>query len=155
MTNIRSACQCVADLLTSALGTWLIWLCLMSMVSQYRSIIFTTTMLVSSNECWRFWNWNLIKNSRLKFFETLHWSWILVKILRLWFGQFFEAEFWGQSFVKILKMKFGRDFEAEMWLTFWSRVLITLCYDIKLPLWWERLTRCALVMFTNYDDAWF
>ena len=40
------------------------------------------------------------------------WSWILVKILRLRFGQYLEAEFWGENLVNILILKFGRDIEA-------------------------------------------
>ena len=113
-------------------------------------------MLVCSNECWRFWNWSLIKNLRLKF------------------GRYFEAEFWwrywGLGFVNILKLnlrqKFGQDFDYEVWSRFWrwslveilklkyclwSWILITLWYDIKHLLWWERSTRCA---FGNVYKLW-
>ena len=106
------------------------------------------TILVGSNECWRFWNWSFINILRHKFgwdveaeFRWGYWGLGLVNIMKLHFEANVWSRFWLWSLFEILMLK----------CCLWSRILITLWYDIKHLLWWERSTRCA---FGNVYKLW-
>ena len=105
-------------------------------------------ILVGSNECWRFWNWSFINILRHKFgwdveaeFRWGYWGLGLVNIMKLHFEANVWSRFWLWSLFEILMLK----------CCLWSRILITLWYDIKHLLWWERSTRCA---FGNVYKLW-
>ena len=62
------------------------------------------------------------------------------------------ARFWSWILVKILKLEFGQDFEAEFWRWFWSWILVKTLMLVKGSVWsgWILMILIALMSwFSN------